>query len=242
MSRKSRRNDASRTATDPTPVPTRAGIGRGTIFGVASAVLILLFVSGVLAYRSTQEEAARQAVARNAPHLASAHAPALGNPEAKVHIVEFLDPACETCAVMYPHVKKLMADHPGRIRLSLRHVPFHQGAEHVVRVLEAARAQGKYQATLEALFAHQERWTVNHRVHPEKVWPLLEGLGLDLERVRREMNAPDIAARMDKDMADAQALKVTKTPEYFVNGRPLPRFGLEELQKLVRQELAGNDR
>ena len=122
-----------------------------------------------------------------------------------MHIVEFLDPACETCAVFYGHVKKLMADNPGRIRLSVRHVPYHQGSEHVVRMLESARAQDRYWEALAAVFAAQERWTVNHRVYPERVWPALEGLGIDLERVRREMNAADIAARMEKDTADAQA-------------------------------------
>lgn len=40
-------------------------------------------------------------------------------------------------------------------------------------------------------------------------------------------------------MADARALGVTKTPGFFVNGRPLPRFGLEELQTLVKEELRG---
>jgi protein-disulfide isomerase len=51
------------------------------------------------------------------------------------------------------------------------------------------------------------------------------------------MNAADIAARIAKDTADARVLNVTKTPEYFVNGRPMPRFGLEELQRLVKEEL-----
>jgi protein-disulfide isomerase len=107
----------------------------------------------------------------------------------------------------------------------------------VVRILEAARGQDKYWEALQAVFASQDRWTVNHRVYPERVWPFLEGIGLDLERVRRDMNAADIAARIEKDTADARALNVTKTPEYFVNGRPMPRFGLEELQDLVRDEL-----
>jgi len=235
MSRKSRRNEPTRNP--PPPAKSRGGIGRGTIFAVAGAVLVLLFVSGVLAYRSTQAEVARQAAAKNAAHLASAHAPLLGPADAKVHVVEFLDPACETCALFYPHVKKLRADHPGRIKLSIRHVPFHEGSEHVVRVLEAARGQDKYWEALQAVFASQDRWTANHRVYPERVWPALEGIGLDLERVRREMNAADIAARIEKDSADARALNVTKTPEYFVNGRPMPRFGLEELQGLVRDEL-----
>lgn len=107
----------------------------------------------------------------------------------------------------------------------------------MVRILEATRSQGRYWETLEAVLNAQGQWTMNHRVYPEKVWPVLETLGLDLERVRREMNSPEIARRMDKDAADARALNVTKTPEYFANGQPMPRFGLEELQDLVRKEL-----
>lgn len=233
MSRKSKRNEK------PQPEAARAqrGMSRGTIFLAAVVALVAAFAVGAVAWRSQQEEAARQLVARNAAHLAAPYAPTLGNAEAKVHIVEFLDPACETCATMFPHVKKLMAESPGRIRLSVRHVPFHQGSEHVVRALEAAKTQDRYWQALEALFASQDRWTVNHRVYPERIWPALEGAGLDLERIRREMNAADIAARIEKDLADASALKVEKTPEYFVNGRPMPRFGLEELQGLVRDEL-----
>ena len=52
------------------------------------------------------------------------------------------------------------------------------------------------------------------------------------------MDAPDIAQRIAQDIADAKALKVVQTPEYFVNGRPLPEFGQEQLRNLVREELA----
>jgi len=85
--------------------------------------------------------------------LASEHAPSIGNPDAPVHIVEFLDPACGTCAMFYPMVKSWLNEVPDKLRLSVRHVPFHAGAEHAVRALEASRAQGKYWETLEALLA-----------------------------------------------------------------------------------------
>lgn len=242
MSKKSKRipsrHDAAPIPAQAAPVaPARGGINRTTLFVAAAMALLLAFVVAVLVYKSGKEESTQQAAAAGSALLASEHSPLYGNADAKVHIVEFLDPACETCAVMYPHVKKLMAENPGRIKLSVRHVPFHQGSEHIVRLLEAARAQDKYWQTLEAAFASQDRWTVNHRVYPERIWPFLEGIGLDLERVRREMNAADIAARIERDTADARALNVTKTPEYFVNGRPLPRFGLEELQALVKEAL-----
>lgn len=242
MSKKSRKGPARQAIPAPPNPPTpparsRGVLNRTNLFAAAAAALLLVFVVGTLLYRNEREESAQQAAAKSAAQLASEHSPLLGRPDAKVHIVEFLDPACQTCAVFYPEVKKLMAANPGRIRLSVRHVPFHQGSEHVVRILEAARSQGMYREALEAVFVHQDRWTVNHRVHPERVWPALEGLGLDLDRIRGEMNSPEIAARMDRDMADARTLNVTKTPEYFVNGRPMPRFGLEELQGLVREEL-----
>jgi protein-disulfide isomerase len=52
------------------------------------------------------------------------------------------------------------------------------------------------------------------------------------------MNAPEIAAMIAHDMSDAEALKVSKTPEFFVNGRPLPSFGYEPLQALVAEAVA----
>jgi protein-disulfide isomerase len=213
------------------------GIGRGRLFVAAAIALLLAFALGTLLYTTGKSQSGQAAAAGNGAALASAQAPAYGRSDAKVHIVEFLDPACETCAAFYPQVKKLIAEHPGRIRLSVRHVAFHQGSELAVRVLEAARAQDKYWETLEALLANQERWVVHHAVQPEQVWPSLAAAGLDLDRIRAEMHGEAISRRIAQDAADARALNVTKTPEYFVNGRPLPRFGWEPLVGLVGEEL-----
>ncbi len=70
------------------------------------------------------------------------------------------------------------------------------------------------------------------------MWRQLEGLGMDLERVRADMNAPDIARNLAQDIADAKALNVSKTPEFFVNGKPMPSFGYDQLTALVREALA----
>jgi protein-disulfide isomerase len=148
-----------------------------------------------------------------------------------------LDPACETCRAFFPYVKQIMAANPDRIRLSIRHVPFHNGSDYVVKVLEAAKKQGKYWQALEAVLASQASWAVNHTAQPDQVWRALEGAGLNLEQVKMDMNAPDIAQRLEQDLKDAKALKVTKTPEFFVNGRPLPSFGLEQLQDAVKEAL-----
>jgi protein-disulfide isomerase len=236
MSRKSKRNQKPQEPPAQQESP-RGGIGRKALFVTAAVAVLVAVAGGIFFYQGQSAKSAQQAAANNRELLASGDSPAVGNADAKVHIVEFLDPACETCAVFYPHVKKLMADNPGKIRLSVRHLPFHKGSEHVVRILEASRSQGKYWQTLEAVFASQGRWTMNHQAYPERVWPELAGTGLDLDRVRSEMNSAQIAARMERDFADARMLGVSQTPEYFVNGRPMPSFGLEELQALVKEEL-----
>jgi len=177
------------------------------------------------------EAAARQAA------LASEHAPTLGDAGAKVHIVEFIDPACETCALFYPMVKQWIADVPGEIRLSVRHLAFHSGADYAVKVLEASRKQGKYWETLEALLASQKKWTQNHRVLSNRIGPAIAGVGLNMEQLTADMNAIEVMQRMEQDKKDAMLLKVTATPEYFVNGRPLPKFGAQQLANLVREEL-----
>ena len=171
------------------------------------------------------------------PELASAHAPTLGSAGALVHIVEFIDPACETCAAFYPLVKQMLAEQAGRLRLSMRHVGFHPGADEVVRLLEASRAQDQYWRALETLLTLQDRWVQNHVARPELALPLLSSLPLDLARLQSEARAPAIAERMRRDRADAAALRVEKTPEYFVNGRQMASFGRQQLQALVRDEL-----
>jgi protein-disulfide isomerase len=169
--------------------------------------------------------------------LASEHAATIGNPEARVHIVEFLDPACGTCAMFYPMVKQWLNEAPDKLRLTVRHVPFHSGVDYVVRILEASREQDKYWETLEALLMSQRQWVTNHVVQPDRVLPAIAAVGLDIERLTADMTSPEVLARIEKDKQDAVTLKVSATPEYFVNGRPLPSFGQQQLLDLVREEI-----
>jgi protein-disulfide isomerase len=120
----------------------------------------------------------------------------------------------------------------------LRYAPFHPGSDKVVAMLEAARRQGKFWPALEALLANQAAWTANHKANPEKAWKQVEGIGLNMEQMAFDLMSPDIDSAIKQDLADAKTLNVTMTPEYFVNGKPLPSFGLEQLKGLVDQALA----
>ncbi len=208
------------------------------VFIVSAIVLLLVFLLGAYLYKSEKLDKSAKVAEQNQVFLAREHAPKLGPAEAKVHIVEFFDPACGTCREFYPLVKDLMKANRDKIRLSLRYAPFHAGSDNVVRILEAARKQDKFWQTLEAVLASQAYWAPNHKAEVEFLWPQLGNLGLDLERIKRDMYAPEIDRVMAQDLADAKALNVTMTPEFFVNGRPLPDFGYEQLKKLVDDAVA----
>lgn len=208
------------------------------IFIAVVVLLVLVFAAGAFMFKQQQAQQAAALAAQNQAALVRADAPTFGNPQAPVHIVEFFDPACGTCRQFYPLVKALIAAHPDKIRLTWRYAPFHPGSDAVVKVLEAARLQGKFEPTLEALFDGQDAWVINHRADVQRIGPLLQNLGLDSDRLQKDFNSPDVAAVVARDLADAQTLNVTKTPEYFVNGKPLPQFGFDELKQLVETELA----
>jgi protein-disulfide isomerase len=203
----------------------------------AAVVLGMAVFAGAFLYMIQKTQGPAPAVERAKSGLVQAYSPTVGNPEAKVHIVEFLDPACETCAAFYPHVKQAMAANPDRIRLTVRLVPFHKGSDQVLKILWAARKQGKFWPALDAMLANQAVWTRNHTVLTESVWTPLQSVGLDMAQMKVDVDAPEIARQIEQDLNDAKMLKVTQTPEYFVNGRPLPEFGLEQLQQLIRDEL-----
>ena len=69
--------------------------------GLVLAAALLLASCGKAA---DEPQTAQDVAAALAAALASENPPSYGDPNAKVHIVEFLDPACETCALFYPMV------------------------------------------------------------------------------------------------------------------------------------------
>ena len=113
----------------------------------------------------------------------------------------------------------------------------------MVKALEAARRQGKYWETLQLLYDKQPQWADHHHPRPDAMWEFFPLVGLDLVQLDEDMRDPEIEALLQQDMADAETLGVRKTPTFIVNGQPLQRFGMRELETLVRdkvEEVYGN--
>jgi len=107
-----------------------------------------------------------------------------------------------------------------------------------VKALEASRKQGKFEDSLQALFDAQDSWVQSHVANVQLIGPVLERAGLDMNRLQYDVNAPEVATIIARDLEDAKTMNVTMTPEYFVNGKPLPQFGFAELKTLVEEALA----
>ena len=207
------------------------------LFVVAAVALLLVFAVGAWVYKSRETGEPAQLADPIHGQLVRMYSPTLGKPDAKVQIVEFLDPTCGACASLYPMVKKIVASNPDQIRLVVRYLPFHRGSGAVVAVLEAAKKQGQFWPALEVVLASQTDWIQNQTVQVGRIWKHLEGLDLDLEQMRADMKAPAIKRLIAQELDDAKALNVNKTPSFFVNGQPLLGFGYEPLKALVDEAL-----
>ncbi len=205
--------------------------------GVSCLVLLLAFLLGSSYYKGQQAQKLGFMAQENAATLVRDHSPTLGSDEARVYLVEFMDPACETCAVFSPFVKQLMDAHPGRIKLVLRYAPFHEGSDTVVKILEASKKQGRYWETLDVMFKSQRYWASHHDPQPDRLWEFLPHAGVDIEQLEKDMHNPAILEVIRQDFADIETLGVRKTPSFFVNGKPLQTFGYQQLQQLVEAEI-----
>jgi len=207
------------------------------LFAATSFVLLAVFYFGASYYKTSRAAELGFLAQEQASTFVRPHSPTLGRDDAKVYLVKFTDPACETCASFSPFVKQAMEAFPSQIKFVIRYAPFHEGADEVVRILEATRRQGKFWETLELLYRRQSTWTQHHRVQINEVWPLLAEAELDMERLKMDMKDPAITAIIEQDLADAKALGVRKTPGFFVNGKPLEPFGSRPLAALIKAEV-----
>jgi len=210
---------------------------RGKVFAGTILLLVVSFILGAKMYRTQRAERLDFMAREDVTLFVPADAPIKGKPEAKVFLVEFTDPACETCAAFSPYLDHFLEKYDGKLKLVVRYAPFHEGADTIVRVLEASRKQDRYWQTLHLLYRSQRAWTHHHKVVVAPLWEILPHAGLDIDKLRKDMESDQISKTIARDLADAKKLGVDKTPGFFVNGKPLEPFGLQRLADMIEAEI-----
>jgi protein-disulfide isomerase len=190
----------------------------------------------VAALHAAEAKLDRDADAKTAALIAQHHGeiydnpqtPIGGNPEGKISLVEFFDYRCPYCKATQPALDKLGAK-DGQLRLVYKEFPVlgpvSVTAAHAA--LAAAR-QGKYEAF------HRAMMEARGNIADATVYQVAKSVGLDVDRLKRDMKAPEIGAAVEANMKLADALAINGTPSFIIGDRIIPgAVDLTALQKLV---------
>lgn len=210
-------------------------MNRRTFVASTAAVAVLAFGGGAAWYRASRPDAVP--LSAEGDELVRPHSPVIGPADARVTLVEFFDPSCEACRAFHPILGQIISRHPDDLRLVLRYTPLHEGSDEAVRILEAARRQDRFEAVLDALFERQPEWAVHGAPDLARAWEIAGTAGLDLGRARRDAALPEVAAVLERDVADLQAVGIERTPTFFVNGKEPAAFGPQPLYEAIVTEI-----
>ncbi|MEC7794395.1 MAG: DsbA family protein [Pseudomonadota bacterium] len=163
------------------------------------------------------------------------NAPVLGNPDGDVTVVEFFDYNCPYCRRVKPEVQALLDADPN-VRLVYREWPIlGDGSVFAARAALAARKQGKYDAFHWAMMANKGR------AEEASVMRIAEQVGLDLEQLRADMQAPEVQQHIATSMQLSQALGFSGTPSFVIGEALLPGFvETAQLKELVEAARSAN--
>lgn len=169
--------------------------------------------------------------------LVKDYSPKLGPENAKVTVVEFLDPECESCAAFYPKIKGVVDEYKTQVQFVVRYMLFHGNSKLAAQANEAAGKQGKYWEMQGQLFYRANEWTHQNSPQTEMFAKFAADIGLDVEKFKKDLNDPVAIANIENDFKEGPSVGVTGTPTLFVNGRMLDQLSYDSLKALIEEEL-----
>lgn len=196
-------------------------------------------VTALQAENSRSESAAAAAAAATAAAAIAQNAEALtrtpgdpvgGNPDGDVTMVEFYDIRCPYCRRMMPAEAELLKSDP-KLRVVYKDIPIlGPGSVIAARAVLAAQRQGAYLRLRDALM------TGPGQIDAGVVQAAAQHLGLDWERLQRDMADPAIQGRLEANLRLAHALDLQGTPAYVIGRDLLPgAVPLTDLREAVAQ-------
>ncbi|WP_026352569.1 DsbA family protein [Yoonia vestfoldensis] len=163
------------------------------------------------------------------------NAPVIGNPDGDVTVVEFFDYNCPFCRNAKLELDGLLSA-DGNVRVVMREWPvLGEGSVFAARAALASRAQGKYEEFHNALM------TMDGRAEEQSVIRVAARVGLDVDQLRRDMDAPEIAEHLQLSSGLGRALGFTGTPSFVIGENLAPgMIRADQMQQLVAAARATN--
>jgi protein-disulfide isomerase len=158
-----------------------------------------------------------------------------GPSNARVTIVEFSDFQCPFCKRGRDTMEQLLEAYPKDVKLVFKNfpLPFHQNAVPASKAAIAAGKQGKFWEMYKVLFDNQQNLNQPFFEAQAKL------LNLDVERFKKDMEAPETSKMIDDEKAQGSALGVSGTPAFFINGvKVVGVRPIDDFKKVVDRWLA----
>jgi protein-disulfide isomerase len=169
--------------------------------------------------------------------------PTQGPADAKVTIVEFADFECPFCAHAFSVIETLAnTTYKGKVKVIFKAYPLnvHPWAAKAAAAAECARMQNPAAFWEFARYFYTNQGTINAKNLQDNVDKLAKAQKLDAPSLKACMDSPQTEARIKQDQNDGNAIHVSSTPTFFVNG--IPVVGLPDgkiMEFVINSELAG---
>ncbi len=154
--------------------------------------------------------------------LETADDPFLGNPNAQIVIVEFLDFKCSNCQTASPIINKVAQKFGNKVKIIVRDFPVestHPGATALAEFASCANEQGKYWPVHEMLFQNQNQ--IDAALTDDNIASLARVSDLDIIKLKECLGVNRSHVEVNQDYADGFKYQVKGTPTFFVNGQKL---------------------
>lgn len=161
--------------------------------------------------------------------------PSIGNPNATVTVIEFFDYQCPYCKRMAEDLAKLTEEDPD-LRIVFKEFPvFGTESTLATRAALAAARQGKYQEF------HLGVMGLRGAPSERAVFRLANSLGLDEDRLRRDMESQEIESSIQANYRLAQEIGVRGTPAFIVGDELVPgAMSPEAIRELIARKREGS--
>ena len=156
------------------------------------------------------------------------------NPDGNVTVVEFFDYQCPYCQAVVPRLAQLKREDAG-IRYVYKEWPILGPASLVAaKAALAAQEQGLYEEFHEAMM------TFPGKFKEPDVFATAEKVGLDIDRLREDMQSPEIEAALARTRELARVLGITGTPAFVIGDKVIPgAVGLPQLKATIKKAREG---
>ena len=163
------------------------------------------------------------------------NSPNLGNLSGDVTVVEFFDYNCPYCRKAGKTIQALLASDEN-VRVIYREWPIlGEASVYAARAALAARTQGKYEELHWALMNGEGRAT------EASILKIARDLGLDITKLKLDMNSPAVEAHIAQSSALARNLGFTGTPAFIVGDRTAPgMLSVDEITAMIAEARAAN--